>query len=81
MPCKCVSLTGDLGQLREVGTYLKLFHGTPPKNEAAEAKSEYFELLLDVDVPERRVILSEKWTAYRPGLVSSLCFNTRRDAH
>jgi hypothetical protein len=37
MPCKCVSLTGDLGQLREVGTYLKLFHGTPPKSEAAEA--------------------------------------------
>jgi hypothetical protein len=79
--CDCISLIGDLGQLRRVGTYLKIVHGVPPADEAGKAESEYFELLLDVDVPQRMVILSEKWTAYRPALIRGLCFNAQRDAH
>jgi hypothetical protein len=65
----CLSLGGDPRKLDRRPVHMKLIYG-------AGDKRDYAELLLDVDVPNRRVVLREKDEAYREAVVRAL---TRRD--
>ncbi len=53
---------------------VKLFYERPVEDES-------FQLLLNIDLPDRSVTLMEKWTGYRAALVRGLTFVPSRDAN
>ena len=69
-----VALTGDVRRLASAPARVKLFYERP-------AEGESFQLLLNLDLPDRSVTLMEKWTGYRAALVRGLTFVPSRDAN
>jgi hypothetical protein len=71
---KGVVLTGDVRRLASSHARVKLFYERPTEDEA-------FEMLVNIDLPERRVVLTEKWVGYRRAVVRALTYVPARDAN
>ncbi len=71
---KGVVLTGDVRRLASSHARVKLFYERPSPDDA-------FEMLVNIDLPERRVVLTEKWVGYRRAVVRALTYVPARDAN
>jgi hypothetical protein len=69
-----VTLTGDIRRLASTAARVKLFYERPVEGES-------FELLTNINLPERSFTLMEKWTGYRAPLVRGLTFVPSRDGN